>query len=102
MPTITGYRFKLRRGTAANWTYNNPVLLRGEPGIEIDTQKWKVGDGALAWVDLPYMSGGAPGGGSINWMGAWSGATAYVEGDAVSLNGSSYICILAHTNHTPP
>jgi hypothetical protein len=37
-----------------------------------------------------------------NWKGAWSGATAYVLNDAVSSGGSSYICILAHTNQTPP
>ncbi|MET4722029.1 hypothetical protein ABIF63_006135 [Bradyrhizobium japonicum] len=34
--------------------------------------------------------------------GAWSGATAYTVGDVVSLNGSSYACLLDHTNHTPP
>lgn len=34
--------------------------------------------------------------------GAWSGATAYTVGDVVALNGSSYACILDHTNHTPP
>ncbi|WP_454647790.1 glycine-rich domain-containing protein [Bradyrhizobium liaoningense] len=34
--------------------------------------------------------------------GAWSGATAYTVGDVVSLSGSSYACILDHTNHTPP
>lgn len=38
----------------------------------------------------------------INWRGAWSGATAYAVNDAVSLSGSSYICILANTNQTPP
>ena len=37
-----------------------------------------------------------------NWKGAWSGATAYVLNDAVSSGGSSYICILAHTNQVPP
>lgn len=34
--------------------------------------------------------------------GAWSGATAYAAGDVVSLSGSSYVCVLDHTNHTPP
>jgi hypothetical protein len=33
---------------------------------------------------------------------AWSNATAYVVGDLVSLAGTNYYCILAHTNHTPP
>ncbi|MCD9898134.1 hypothetical protein QIH85_43010 [Bradyrhizobium japonicum] len=34
--------------------------------------------------------------------GAWSGATAYTVGDVVTLSGSSYVCVLDHTNHTPP
>lgn len=51
-----------------------------------------------------YDAGGSPLpiGSSLTWQGAWSGATAYVIGDAVSLSGSAYICILGHTNHTPP
>lgn len=36
------------------------------------------------------------------YQGTWSSATAYVVNDAVSYNGSSYICILAHTNQAPP
>lgn len=35
-------------------------------------------------------------------VGAWSGATAYAVGDVVTLSGSSYVCVLAHTNHAPP
>ncbi|WP_375791294.1 hypothetical protein ACE102_17525 [Bradyrhizobium sp. vgs-9] len=34
--------------------------------------------------------------------GAWSGATAYAANDVVTLSGSSYVCVLDHTNHTPP
>jgi hypothetical protein len=34
--------------------------------------------------------------------GAWSSATAYVAGQIVSSAGASYVCILAHTNQTPP
>lgn len=33
---------------------------------------------------------------------AWSGATTYVPFDIASLNGTSYLCILEHTNQTPP
>lgn len=39
---------------------------------------------------------------SFTWKGAWSGATAYVVNDNVSSGGSSYICILGHTNQVPP
>ncbi|MEY9880469.1 hypothetical protein [Bradyrhizobium sp. USDA 328] len=34
--------------------------------------------------------------------GAWGGATAYAANDVVTLSGSSYVCVLDHTNHTPP
>jgi hypothetical protein len=50
--TIT--RFKLRNGTAAQWTAENPILLEGEVGIETDTRKYKVGNGVSAWSALPY------------------------------------------------
>lgn len=32
----------------------------------------------------------------------WSSAKAYVAYDVASLAGSTYVCILAHTNHAPP
>lgn len=44
----------LRNDTAARWTANNPVLGKGEMGIEGDTKKFKFGDGTTAWNNLPY------------------------------------------------
>lgn len=44
----------LRNGTAAQWNEANPVLLKGEIGIENDTQRMKFGDGLTAWEELPY------------------------------------------------
>ena len=44
-----------RRDTAANWTANDPTLAAGEIGIETDTAKVKVGDGATAWTALDYI-----------------------------------------------
>lgn len=38
----------------------------------------------------------------FNLAGAWSGATGYNVGDVVTSAGSSYVCILAHTNQAPP
>jgi hypothetical protein len=32
----------------------------------------------------------------------WNSVTAYNTFDVATLGGSSYVCILAHTNHTPP
>ena len=49
---------QLRRDTAANWTANNPVLADGEPGLEKDTGKEKIGDGVTAWNSLSYKATG--------------------------------------------
>lgn len=51
--TITG-KILLRNDTAAKWTSENPVLSKGELGIEIDTNKFKIGDGAKTWTQLSY------------------------------------------------
>jgi hypothetical protein len=47
-------RIKLRRDTTQNWTTVNPILANGEMGIEADTRRAKLGDGATAWMDLKY------------------------------------------------
>lgn len=49
---------RLRRDTAANWANQNPTLALGEPGVETDTNKMKIGDGSTAWLGLSYASGG--------------------------------------------
>jgi hypothetical protein len=46
---------QIRRDTAANWTSAATVLAQGELGIETDTDKLKVGDGATAWASLAYL-----------------------------------------------
>lgn len=45
---------QFKRGTASTFHSLNPVLLRGEPGLEIDTNKIKYGDGVTPWRNLPY------------------------------------------------
>lgn len=50
-------RVKQRRDTVANWTKNNPVLLKGEIAIVEDTDgaiRFKVGDGSKAFSALAY------------------------------------------------
>lgn len=49
---------RLRHPTfpADEWTANNPLLQRGELGIESDTHQIKAGDGYTLWNDLPYAS----------------------------------------------
>jgi len=45
---------QLRRDTAANWASANPVLAQGEPGLDLDTNNLKWGDGSTAWNSLDY------------------------------------------------
>lgn len=45
----------LRNDLATAWTTANPVLLTGEIGIEIDTNKFKIGDGVKHWIELSYV-----------------------------------------------
>lgn len=52
-------RIVLRSDTAENWTSSNPQLLKGEIGVEIDTLKFKFGDGTNQWNDLNYAGVGS-------------------------------------------
>lgn len=45
---------KIRRGPASEWTSDNPILAQGELGLEIDTGKFKIGNGFSVWALLPY------------------------------------------------
>lgn len=49
-------RVVFRWDTAFEWARKNPVLLVGEPGVESDTRKMKIGDGVSGWIELPYFS----------------------------------------------
>ena len=53
---MTYSTIQLRRGTAAAIEAANPVLADGEPAIETDTDRFKVGDGVKHWADLPYVT----------------------------------------------
>lgn len=55
MAEIIKTTIQLRRGNAAVWARNNPILSRGEPGFVIDENRLKIGDGVTAWNDLDYI-----------------------------------------------
>lgn len=49
-------KLKIRRDNSAIWIQINPVLEQGEPAVELDTGKMKIGDGEHPYVELPYTS----------------------------------------------
>ena len=49
------FTFQFRRGNAAEWTSDDPILHAGEPGFESDTGKLKLGDGVHTWTELDYF-----------------------------------------------
>lgn len=51
-------QIQLRNGTAAEWTAANPVLAKGELGVENDTFAYKFGDGVTSWNDIAYRQMG--------------------------------------------
>ena len=53
-------RIQFRRDTSGAWALNNPTLAKGEPGYETDTNRWKIGDGNLPWLDLPWKAETGP------------------------------------------
>ena len=62
------HNYHIRRDTTDNWQAENPIIRKGEIGIEmsgifgengVEMFNLKIGDGVHAWNDLPYASGPA-------------------------------------------
>lgn len=53
-PSVSTFTFKVRNGTANEWTSANPVLAKGEIGWETTSNRFKVGDGVTTWGSLFY------------------------------------------------
>ena len=61
-------KLKIRRDNSTVWNLINPVLEQGEPAVELDTGRMKIGDGISTYVELPYTSStGAGGTSTIAW-----------------------------------
>lgn len=54
--TTLDVKIQIRNDTKNNWNTQNPVLLKGEMGVETDTRKFKFGDGVSDWATLEYAS----------------------------------------------
>jgi hypothetical protein len=46
-------RIQLRRGTTAQWAEADPILARGEMGVDTTTSESRIGDGVRPWSELP-------------------------------------------------
>lgn len=51
-------QIQLRRDTGSHWLESNPVLASGEIGINIDDNRFKIGDGVTTWSGLEYSKDG--------------------------------------------
>lgn len=55
MSSISDYSWpRPLRAHASWWVTNNPVLRLGDFGVEKVTDRFKIGDGVTAWIDLHY------------------------------------------------
>ena len=52
---------QFRHDDAAVWLEEDPILLEGEVGVELDTDLFKIGDGETLWHNLPYANRGLTG-----------------------------------------
>ena len=50
-------QIQIRRGTALEWATANTLLAEGELAAELDTGRFKIGNGITLWNDLVYSSG---------------------------------------------
>jgi hypothetical protein len=96
MPNTAELQVQLRRGTAAEWTSADPILLFAEIGYEIDTGFWKWGDGSTAWSALTYDHQFA---GDLNVAGVLKGAKVIagdpgLESTGITVNGALYESVL--------
>lgn len=60
-------KLKIRRDNSTVWKHINPVLEQGEPAVELDTGRMKIGDGERHYIELPYTSSTTGGTPTIAW-----------------------------------
>ena len=93
-------RYQHLRGTSTEWASNNPTLAAGEIGLEVDTFKFKFGDGETAWNALPYSTAApatsdmAPTGSITAFAGA-SAPTGWLVADGSAVSRTSYADLFA-------
>lgn len=78
--------YRITYTNASTFDYTVTDWANGTNGT--NGTNWTNGTNGTDWLD-------------VTWLGAYNGATAYVINDAISYNGSSYICKLASTGNLP-
>jgi hypothetical protein len=53
---ILNARFTVRNDSAEKWESSNPILLKGEIGLENDTSQFKFGDDVTPWNELKHVT----------------------------------------------
>ena len=84
-------QIQIRRGTASEWTSANPTLADGELGLETDTTRIKIGDGATAWNSLGYQVGditGVTAGTGLSGGGTSGSVTLSIDSTVATLTGA--------------
>ena len=93
--TLKNVILQLRTGSATQWVASTRILAVGEPGVETDSGRIKIGDGTNLWSALPW-SGAAIGKSSTNGALTINGAdvVVYVLPTATSdtLGGALLVC----------
>lgn len=74
--------FQFRKGTVSEWQSASTILAIAEPGYEISTNLFKIGDGVTEWNSLPYAGFTGPTG-SVDSIGP-SGAVLFNNGLGVT------------------
>lgn len=81
-------RILLRNDVATAWSTANPVLMKGEIGIETDTNKFKIGDGTSEWSALSYVGTSVTVSGEGDVI---TGASIDASGNLVLTKGKLYL-----------
>lgn len=87
-----------RRGTSAQWASANPVLATGELGVDTDTDRIKLGDGATAWSALPYASVAGPATATDNALVRFDSTTGkIIQNSVATLSDAGLLSVVALT-----
>lgn len=114
----TGYRFVsedengtgtwqpyFSEGWLTSTSYTEGEIVSNDDGLYICTASHTSGASTEPGTGASWgsywalmLQAGSGGGSSLNWRGSWATSTSYASDDVVENDGSSYVCISAHTS----